>query len=397
MKRTILTLAALVLAGTMTLAGEPAKLSPETYKKINAKMLAIKSNPRKAKALLPGLKKLVDAHRKALLGALSGGSGLERALSAKILHLSSGDRDKVAAALAAAIKDKDLEVRRAAAAGLARMKVPSSAGAFMKALTDVDDSVRAVAAGALGRLKIKAAKDVLVKALDDENWKVRLAAVRSLAAIAGKDTKEEIAGKLKPLLEDENAYVRMAAAAIVQKLSGVKPETGDRPKKSDENILHELAKEMDKVRDELETDHHGAGVQTAEAKITDKLDKLIAMIQKQQAKSESKGKPGKGKPKPGKKKPGKKGSKPGNEGKGKPGKGKKGGQNPTSPMQGEFMTSGGVNHGAKADISGVGADWGKLPAKVREELLQAKEADLPDRYRKMLRIYLMGIAEEGGL
>ncbi len=394
MKRTILTLAALVLAGAVTLAGEPTKLSPETYRKINAKVAEIKANRRKAKALLPGLKKLVDAHRKELLGALSGGSALERALAAKILHLSSGEKDKVAAALAAAVKDEDLEVRRAAAAGLARMKVPSSAEAFIEALADVDETVRAVAAGALGTLKAKKAKDALVKVLEDENWKVRLAAVRSLAAIADKDTTEEIAGKLKPLLEDENAYVRMATAAIVQKLSGVKPETGGRPKKGGENVLHELSKEMGKVKDDLEAEHHGVEIQTAEVEITKKLDKLIEMIKKQQQQSSSKGK-GKGK---GKKKGKKKGgSKPGNEGKSKSGKGKKGGQNPSSPMSGEFMTSGDVRHGEKADISGVGADWGKLPAKVREELLQARQADLPDRYRRMLQLYLMGIAEEGGL
>jgi hypothetical protein len=65
-------------------------------------------------------------------------------------------------------------------------------------------------------------------------------------------------------------------------------------------------------------------------------------------------------------------------------------------MSGEFQTSGSVQHGQKADVSGVGADWGKLPPKVREEMLLGKVENLPERYRKMLEIYLMSIAEEDG-
>jgi HEAT repeats len=395
MKSIMLTLGTLVLVGAIALGGEGSKLSPATYKKISGKLDEMKANPRKAKGMLPQLKKMVDAHRAELLSGLKHGSALERTLAAKILHLSSGDKAKVAAALSGAMTDKDLEVRRSAASGLARMKVASSAKAFVAALEDVDETVRAVAAGALGRLKFKPAREALVKVLEDENWKVRLGACRALGAIADKDNGKDIAAKLKPLLEDENAYVRMAAAAIVQKLSGVKkdPRAGKK-KKGDENVLHELAQEMGAVKEKLEGEHHGAGVQTAEEEVTKKIDALIEMIKKQQQKSESKGK-GKGKPKKGKKKKGKGKGKPGNEG--KSGKGKKGGQNPSSPMSGEFMTSGGVNHGEKAALGAVGADWGKLPEKERDKIIKAMSAKLPDRYKRMLRLYLMSIAEEGGL
>ncbi len=396
MKRTILTLGTLVLAGVVAIGGETSKLTPATYKKINGKIDEIKSNPRKTKGLLPGLKKLVDACRGELISGLQHGSAIERTLAAKVLYLSSGDKKKVAVALAGAMTDKDLEVRRSAASGLARMKMASSGKAFIAALEDVDETVRAVAVGALGALKIKEAKGALVKALEDENYKVRLGACRALGAIAGKEDGKDIAAKLKPLLEDENAYVRMAAAAIVQKLAGVKKDPKTEAKKNDENVLHELATDMDSVKEKLEAEHHGVEVRTAEEQVLKKIDTLIEMIKKQQQKSESKGKgKGKGKKKK-KKKGGKKGSKPGNQGK-KGGKGKQGGQNPSSPMQGEFMTSGQTQHGQKAELGAVGADWGKLPPKERDKIIQAMKAKLPDRYKKMLRLYLMGIAEEGGM
>ncbi len=394
MKRFALTLTVLALGAATLLAGEPGgKLSPEVYKKINGKLDEIKANPRKAKAVMAQVAKQVDANRAALLGALKEGSALERTLAAKVLCLSTGEKDKVAAALIAAMKDPDLLVRRAAAGGLARMKAPASADAFMTALTDVDEIIRATAAKALGTLKVAKAKDALVKALEDENWRVRLYACQALGAIVGDADKAEIASKLKPLLEDENAWVRMAAAGLVQKLSGVKPEAGGPKKKDDENVLHELAKEMSGVKDELEAEHHGVEVRVAQGEITKKLDQLIEMIKKQQqqSQSQSKGK-GKGKPKPGEKKPG--GSKPGNQAGKKPGK--QGGQNPSSPMQGEFMTSGGVQHGDKAKLGDVGAEWGKLPPQERDKLLQAVQADLPERYRQMLEVYLRSISEESG-
>jgi len=396
MKRAIAALGTLVLAGALATGGEVSKLTPATYKKINGKLDEMKSNPRKAKGMVPALKKMVDKHRGELISGLKHGSAIERTLAAKVLHLSAGEKDKVAAALAGAMTDKDLEVRRAAASGLARMNMPYSAKAFIAALEDVDETVRAVAAGALGRLKVKAAKDALLKALEDENHKVRLGSCRALGAIAGKEDGKEIAARLKPLLEDENAYVRMAAAAIVQKLAGVKkdPAAGHK-KKGGDNVLHELASEMDSVKGKLEAEHHGAEVQTAEGEVLKKIDALIEMIKKQQQQQQQKQGKGKGKGKKKKKKGGKKGSKPGNQG--KSGKGKQSGQNPSSPMQREFMTSGQTQHGQKAELGAVGADWGKLPPKDRDKIIQAMNAKLPDRYKKMLKLYLMSIAEEGGM
>jgi hypothetical protein len=391
MKRATMILAALALAGTAALGGEPSKLTPATYREISGKVGEMKADPRKAKALSGELAKLVDAHRAELLSALKAGEPLERALAAMVLSFGTGEKDKVAAALAEALKDKDSEVRRGAAAGLARMKVPATAPAMTAALEDLDEAVRAAAAGALGELKAVDAKPALIKALSDESWKVRLASCRALTVLADKDSSLEIAGKIKPLLEDENAYVRMAAASAVQKLAGTKPE-GTPGGKNDENVLHELAKEMSGVKDKLDREHHGQEVLVAEEGIAQKLDELIKMVQQQQQQQQQS--QGQGKPKPGEKKPGEgKGSKPGNQS-GK--SGKQGGQNPSSPMQGEFMTGGSTQHGQKAELGDVGADWGKLPPKEREKMIQAAGADLPARYRNMLEVYLRAISEESG-
>jgi hypothetical protein len=149
---------------------------------------------------------------------------------------------------------------------------------------------------------------------------------------------------------------------------------------------------MTGVRDNIEAEHHGREVIVAQDGIAKKLDQLIEMIKKQQQQQQQG--QGKGKPKKGKKKKGQgKGSKPGNQA-GK--SGKQGGQNPSSPMQGEFMTSGSVQHGEKAALGEIGAQWGKLPPKERDKMLEALRAQLPPRYTRMLEVYLRSISEEAG-
>jgi len=391
MKRAILAL----IGGVMLLAApalaaeegkEPAKLTPELCKQLTEKVLALQDRSTATKELLASLKEDVEKHRGELLGALSGGSALERALAAALLHLAKSDQDKIAEGLAKALSDEDLDVRRGAAASLLVLKKPATADALIKALEDPDEQVRAAVAGTLGLIKCAKAKDGLVKLLADGNWMVRLQAVQALGAVADKDSSKEIAEKLKDCLEDENAFVRMAAAGTITKLTGVKPE--GTPDAGDKNVLHDLAKEMGGVKEQLDGEHHGATVLVAQKGITDKLDQIIKMIQEQQQQQQQS--QGKGKPKEGEKKPGQPKSGPGNQGKsGTP-------KQPTSPMQSEGMTSGGIQHGekGKAEVSSVGGEWGKLPPKVREEMLLGANENLPERYKKLLEIYLMSIAEE---
>ena len=395
MKRAISSLifAALLLGGRLLAAdGEPgkesAKLTPELCKQLAEKVLALQDRATATKELAESLKADVEQHRAELLGALDGGSALERALAATLLHMAKSDQDKIAEALAGkALKDEDLDVRRGAAASLLALKKPATAEALIKALEDPDEVVRSAAAATLGQLKVARAKDGLVRLLLDGNWMVRLQAVQALAAVTDKDSAKEVAERLKDLLEDENAFVRMAATGAITKLTGVKPE--GTPDTAEKNVLHNLAGEMSGVKEQLDSEHHGATVQVAQKGITDKLDQIIKMIQEQQQQQQQQQQQ---KQQQQKQQQQKQQSGPGNQSK----QGKQGGQNPTSPMSGEFQTSGGVQHGQKADVSGVGADWGKLPPKVREEMLLGKIENLPERYRKMLEIYLMSIAEEDG-
>jgi hypothetical protein len=392
MKRTELFLGGMLLALLVSPAfggdepKEPAKLTPELCRQLTEKVLALQDKSTATKELAASLQADVEQHRAELLGALTGGAGIERALAAALLHLAKSDQDKIAEALAKALSDEDLDVRRGAAGSLLRLKKPTSAEALIKALEDTDEQVRSAAAAALGTMKIAKAKDGLVKLIEDPNWMVRLQAVQALGAVADKDSSKEVAEKLKGLLEDENAFVRMAAAGTITKLTGVKPEGA--PDAGDKNVLHNLATEMGGVKEQLDGEHHGSTVQVAQKGISDKLDQLIKMIQEQQQQqqqSQSQGKPKEGEPKPGQPKSG-----PGNKG-GKPQQGK-----PTSAATSEAMSEGSVKHGEKgsAEVSAVGGEWGNLPPKMREELELAKGEGLPERYRKLLEIYLMSIAEE---
>ncbi len=383
-----------VLAGSSLSAAEPQGMSMETYRKINTKVSDIKANPRQARVILKDLKKLVDANRAELLKALSKGQPLERALAARVLHLTTKDHQKVATALEKMVGDEDIETRRAVVNSLARLKKASSADALLKALADVDDTVRISAVSGLGFLKIAKTQAALTKATGDSNYRVRLGACRALGALANKENGPEIIAGIKDLLDDENAYVRMSAAAIIRKLSGEKKDStkskvaNGKPEKKEENILHEMASEMEEIKENLEAEHHGREVVTAQEEVTKKLDQLIKQIQKQQQQQQQqqqkKQKSGKKKKKDGKKKKG--GSKPGNQG-------KKAGNNPSSPATSEFMTSGQKQHGAKGELGEIGAAWGNLPPKLREKMLQVSSSDLPERYRKMLEIYFMSIAE----
>jgi hypothetical protein len=391
MKRAMLCLAAvLALAAAPVFSGEepkePAKLTPELCKQLTEKILALQDRATATKELAQELKADVEKHQGELLGALSGGSALERALSAALLHMANKDLDKVAEALAKALSDEDLDVRRGAAGSLLRLKKPAAADALIKALEDTDDQVRTLAAAALGVMKVAKAKEGLIKLLDDPTWAVRLQAVQGLGAIADKDSSKDIAEKLKGLLEDENAFVRMAAAGVITKLTGVKPEGA--PDAADKNVLHNLAKDMGGVKEQLDAEHHGSTVQVAQKGISDKLDQIIKMIQEQQQQqqqSQGQGKPKEGEPKPGQPKSG-----PGNKG-GQPKQGK-----PSSPATSEQVSSGSVQHGEKgaAEVSSVGGKWGMLPPSKREELELAETEGLPERYRKLLEIYFMSIAEE---
>ncbi len=184
------------------------------------------------------------------------------------------------------------------------------------------------------------------------------------------------------------------AGALASAGEGGAPICGE-PRVNPVRALQGISTEMHKVKDRLEAEHHGARVLLTQQEILERLDEIIKEVEKQQApphdgKADPKRKP---QPRRGPKRPS---AAPNNEGEPRPGSG----QNPSRPLEEEFLTSGSKPpagmHKTRAELSAVGGRWGKLPAKVRRRIIQVRSADLPDRYRRMIELYLMAIAEEDG-
>ncbi|HWE40578.1 MAG TPA: HEAT repeat domain-containing protein [Isosphaeraceae bacterium] len=134
----------------------------------------------------------------------------------------------------AALADPDPEVRRAAAGRLgsnypaARLDPTAIGNALLKALKDPDEGVRIEAAGSLAAASgqfsllryhdpkaVMVATNALLELLLDESPKVREAALLALDTLM---PDPENVARLKPLLEDADPAVRMAAAALIVRL-----------------------------------------------------------------------------------------------------------------------------------------------------------------------------------
>jgi len=106
------------------------------------------------------------------------------------LRLADVDRDLAREALAALARDEDRGVRLEAMRGLLRRGTPADVALFTEAASDPDYQVQAVALEALGR-------------------------------VAGP---EVVSATLEPLLEADNPYVRIAAAAAIVEIDGRTPK-----------------------------------------------------------------------------------------------------------------------------------------------------------------------------
>ena len=113
---------------------------------------------------------------------------------------------------------KDKGVRASAAEALVKIGAPA-VEPLIAALKDKDSDVRYAAAKALGEIKDPRAVEPLIAALGDESSGVRLAAAKSLGEIKDPRAVEPLSAALK----DENKYVRRAAAHALDRL-GWKPE-----------------------------------------------------------------------------------------------------------------------------------------------------------------------------
>jgi HEAT repeat protein/beta-lactamase regulating signal transducer with metallopeptidase domain len=136
-----------------------------------------------------------------------------RALSAGVLFGGGRERDTnniAVPALIVALKDSDVEVRRAAVNSLCNLDDPRAVPGLIDALKDSDAEVRAGAARALGSLEDKRAVPGLVAALKDGNKDVREAALSALHSMPEEVPDEAILGAIG----DSDPDVRAAAIGL---------------------------------------------------------------------------------------------------------------------------------------------------------------------------------------
>jgi HEAT repeat protein/beta-lactamase regulating signal transducer with metallopeptidase domain len=114
-------------------------------------------------------------------------------------------RDKRAVdPLMAALKDTNADVRENVVHALSQLRDPRAVDALMLALKDDNPSVREQAAFALGQIRDTRAVDALVGALKDTNADVREQAVFALGQLRDK----RAAAALSPMIKDADADVR---------------------------------------------------------------------------------------------------------------------------------------------------------------------------------------------
>jgi len=114
-------------------------------------------------------------------------------------------------ALIAALKDGDVEVRRAAAQSLSNLEDPRAIPAFIEALKDSDAEVRTCAASALGEFEDKRAVPGLIALLKDPNTDVRHAALSSLGNFSDQVPVEAIL----TALADSDPDIKVSALNLV--------------------------------------------------------------------------------------------------------------------------------------------------------------------------------------
>ena len=114
---------------------------------------------------------------------------------------------KLIAALTAALKDTDKDVREAAMHALVKMRDPSIYEPLVQALKDGAPDVRRSAVFGLGQMRDKRAVEPLIGALKDSDAEVREQAAFALGQIRDRAAVDALAGALR----DSNADVREQA------------------------------------------------------------------------------------------------------------------------------------------------------------------------------------------
>ncbi len=117
-------------------------------------------------------------------------------------------------ALAEAMKDPDLEVRRAAIRSLSRFHDRSTLPAFREAIRDADAEVRATAIHAVAEMKDRGAGDAVLAALRDESPEVRHAAAEAIAELKPAGAREPLLAALRDPNPEVRAHVVGALAQL---------------------------------------------------------------------------------------------------------------------------------------------------------------------------------------
>lgn len=112
--------------------------------------------------------------------------------------------------LMAAMKDSDVEVRRAAARSLANLDDPRAIPAFIEATRDSDAEVRATAAMALGQFEDSRGQSALLALLKDSDKHVRYAALSALHSMPGAIPADAVLSALN----DADPDIRQAAIGL---------------------------------------------------------------------------------------------------------------------------------------------------------------------------------------
>jgi hypothetical protein len=167
--------------------------------------------------------------------------------------------------------------------------------------------------------------------------------------------KNECLATVTKLLENEEALPRRYRT--LAKLM----EADIRPLKTDS--LDEIARMMDDVRRRLELARAGKTVRMQEEQVVAKLEKLIEELEKQQQQQQQ---PGNG-----------------------------GGSQPSAPMQDSQAAQ--MRGAGEVDPKSLGKkdEWGNLPPKERQEVLQQIGRDLPAHFRETIEEYFKRLAQDG--
>jgi len=243
-------------------------------------------------ALLPGLapadkgsteKELrADAaqNKDAILKALGASSVIHRELAARALEYCGDKKAAVGALMTAVVEDKDDNVRRAAAAALAKLPDAAAVEALLKGLADAADSVRGTCATALGNIKDPRASEHLLKVVSDDSKPiVRMLAANALSKIKDKGSLD---GLTKVLDTEKDERVKMAIAGAVRNIMGGDTAKTEPVPSAEEtaNELANLAKEMKEIEQKLRDDRYDQAVQVQGNQIEEKLATLIKKLDK---------------------------------------------------------------------------------------------------------------------